>query len=169
MIFIIIINNSLVTKPPFYFDCPFIKIILRKPPANLLCSPYNSSRSKLTGVHPFICFAKYINENKQTSLTTLIFSIRSRTLDIKEWSSWKYTDLSCVKCDETKTMDHFVSCQHYGEKLGLVWTEIDGDNIQKHIQIGTFVQKRHKIRQDLISQQEDGQASTSGSTVPGTL
>ena len=66
-------------------------------------------------------------------------------------------------------MDHFVICKSYGETLELLWTDIDSECIEKQIEIGRFVQKTHKIRQDLISQQEDGQASTSGSTAPGTL
>ena len=111
----------------------------------------------------------YISENKHTSLTRVIFSIRSRTLDIKEWNPWKYTDVLCVKCDEIETMDHFVICKSYGETLELLWTDIYSESIEKQIEIGRFVQKRHKIRQDFISQQEDGQASTSGSTAPGTL
>ena len=112
---------------------------------------------------------RYFIENNQTSLTRAIFSIRSRILDIKEWIPWKYNDSICVKCDEIETMSHFVSCKHYGETLELLWTDIDGENIEKQIEIGVFVQKRHKIRQDIISQQEDGQASTSGSTAPETL
>ena len=66
-------------------------------------------------------------------------------------------------------MDHFVSCQNYGEALDVDWKEINESNTEKLIWIGEFVQKRHKIRQKLIKQQEDGQASTSGSAAPGTL
>ena len=110
-----------------------------------------------------------IRENKRTSLTIVIFSVRSKTLDIKEWNSWKHQNLFCLQCDEIETMDHFVNCQKYGEALDMNWKDINESNTEKQIKIGEFVQKRHKIRESLIIQQEDGQASTSGSTAPGTL
>ena len=113
--------------------------------------------------------SQYISDNKKTSLTRVIFSIRSKTLNIKVWNPWKYENLFCLQCDEIETMDHFVSCQKYGEAIDMNWEDINESNTEKQIKIGEFVQKRHTIRQSLITQQEDGQASTSGSTAPGTL
>ena len=112
--------------------------------------------------------SQYISENKRTSLARVIFSIRSKTLDIKEWNSWKYQNLFCLQCDEIESLDHFVNCQKYGEALDMDWKDIDENNTEKQIKIGEFLQKRHTIRESLIIQQEDGQASTSGSTAPGT-
>ena len=66
-------------------------------------------------------------------------------------------------------MDHFVSCQNYGEALDVDWKEINECNTEKQIRICEFVQKRQKIKQKLNKQQDDGQASTSSSAAPGTL
>ena len=45
-----------------------------------------------------IKISKYLEENKRTSLSTLIFSVISKTLDIKDWCPWKYVDVNCVAC-----------------------------------------------------------------------
>ena len=130
----------------------------------------NAKRDKTKNiVFPELKMSQYIYENKNTSLTRVIFSIRSKTLDVKDWNPWNYENLSCLQCVEIETMDHFVSCQKYGEALDVNWKEINESNTEKQIMIGEFVQKRHQIRQKLIKQQEDGQASSSGSTAPGTL
>ena len=42
--------------------------------------------------------SKYLDENKRRSLSKLIFSVRSKTLDIKDWCPWKYVDVNCVAC-----------------------------------------------------------------------
>ena len=42
--------------------------------------------------------SKYLEENKRTSLSKLIFSLRSKALDIKYWCPWKYVDVNCVAC-----------------------------------------------------------------------
>ena len=72
----------------------------------------------------------------------------------------------CLQYPET--MDHFSVCKECGDVLELSWTEINGENTSKQIKIGIFLEKRYKMRQKLIAQQEDGQASYSGSTAPGT-
>ena len=41
--------------------------------------------------------------------------------------------------------------------------------MEEQIVSGQFVEKRHKRRQDIINQQEAGQASEPGSTAPGIL
>ena len=86
--------------------------------------------------------SQYISENKRTSLTRMIFSIRLKTLDIKEWNSWKYQNLFCLQCDEIETMDHFVNCQKYGEALDMDWKDINESNTEKQIKICEFVQKK---------------------------
>ena len=42
---------------------------------------------------------KYLFINRSTSLAKIIFSVRSGTLDIKEWTPWKYNDNICVICE----------------------------------------------------------------------
>ena len=61
--------------------------------------------------------SQYLWENKNKELSLVIFSVRSKTLDIKEWQPWKYQDNLCVKCDlYAKTMEHFVSFKAYGQE-----------------------------------------------------
>ena len=38
----------------------------------------------------------YLLENKNCSLSKIIFNIRSQTLAIKEWKPWNYEDNICV-------------------------------------------------------------------------
>ena len=105
-----------------------------------------------------------------TSLSKNIFGLRSRTFDVKEYNPWRYNDDLCVKCQEFKeTMDHFVQCNSYGDKLKIDWKLIYGNNMEEQVFIGTFVKRRYKMRQDILQQQEDGLASVLGSTAPGTL
>ena len=52
--------------------------------------------------------SKYLQENKRTSLSKVIFSVRSKTLDVKEWFPWKYDTVNCVACGNyPETIDHF--------------------------------------------------------------
>ena len=111
----------------------------------------------------------YLFENLRTSLSKIIFKIRSQTLDIKDWQPWKYQNNLCVKCEKwPETMDHFVNCLDYGDQIDLNWREINQNEIEIQIKIGQFIEKRHRIRQTIIEKQEDGQASDSGSSTPGT-
>ena len=111
----------------------------------------------------------YLLENQRTSLSKFIFCVRSKTLDIKEWQSWKYEDEWCVMCLQyPETMDHFSVCKKYGEVSETSWNEINGENPRKQIEIGLFLERRYILRERILAEQEDGQASYSGSTAPGT-
>ena len=114
--------------------------------------------------------SEYLEKNMRTSLSTFIFSIRSKTLDLKDWQPWKYKDLLCVKCQlHPETIEHFWSCNAYGNMSEMNLRDIFGNDIEKQTKIGIFLEKRFKIREKIIKQQEDGQAPTSGSSAPGTL
>ena len=64
----------------------------------------------------------YFFYNRKTSTSKVIFSIRSKTLDIKTWNSWKYNNDLCVMCmEERDTMKHFVSCEGYEDTLSVNW------------------------------------------------
>ena len=64
--------------------------------------------------------SEYLLENRNRSLSIIIFSVRSQTLDIKEWKPWKYVVNLCVMCNiYAETMDHFVCCTAYGEETEL--------------------------------------------------
>ena len=70
----------------------------------------------------------YLWENKIKYLSQIIFSVRSQTLDWKEWKPWKYEDDLCLKCQVyAETMDHFMVCAEHGKKTELNWKNIFGN------------------------------------------
>ena len=95
--------------------------------------------------------SNYLNENKSTSLSKLIFSIRSGTLDIKCLNKWNYGDNLCVMCElKAETLEHLMICPEYGEK--------EENNPGKQISIAKMVEKRMEISK---TKQEVGQDSHS--------
>ena len=53
--------------------------------------------------------SSYLKTNKRKSLSQIIFSIRSRTLNIKEFQPWHYEYNLCVRCKTyAETMQHFL-------------------------------------------------------------
>ena len=84
-------------------------------------------------------------------MTKVIFSVRSKTLDIKEWQPWKYNDDLCVKCENSpETMDHFVTCVEYGIECETNWKDILTNDISRQQEIAKCVAKRFKIREEKI-------------------
>ena len=78
--------------------------------------------------------SNYLNENKSTSLSKLIFSIRSGTLDIKCLNKWNYGDNLCVMCElKAETLENLMICPEYGENEENSWREIYGNNPKKQI------------------------------------
>ena len=58
--------------------------------------------------------SNYLQDNRNTTLSRIIFSVRSKTLDLKTWQPWKYFDNLCVLCEKkAETMAHFMSCKSY--------------------------------------------------------
>ena len=58
--------------------------------------------------------SKYLRKNTNSQISKIIFSIRSKTFDIKFWQEWKYNDNACVTCGvNAEDMDHFLQCQAY--------------------------------------------------------
>ena len=80
---------------------------------------------------------KYLFINRSTSLAKIIFSVQSGTLEIKDWTPWKYNDNICVKCEmAAETMTHFVSCKFYSSDTSVNdWNSIykDDPDIQYEI------------------------------------
>ena len=100
----------------------------------------------------------YLLENENCSSSKNIFSIRSQTLDIKEWKPWNYEDNLCVKCSIfAETMDHFVTCESYEENTEKNWREIFQDNVERQKEIGRFIEKRFNRRKVILEKQEAGQ------------
>ena len=113
---------------------------------------------------------EYLTKNVNTSISKIIFGIRSKTFDVKEYNPWRYKDDLCVMCLETtETMEHFTQCKGYGETIDMDWKLIYGNNMEEQVVIGEFIKRRFKMRQEVLQQQEDGLASVLGSTAPGTL
>ena len=58
----------------------------------------------------------YLTQNKNASLSKMIFVLRSGTLDIKVWNEWNYEDSLCVMCSLVEeNIKHFMTCSTYGE------------------------------------------------------
>ena len=92
--------------------------------------------------------------------------------DLKPWASNSGNPGStkndfCVMCEQaSETIEHFLSCPKYGPALETDWRQIDENNAEKQVEIGTFIKNRHKQRQIVLTQQEVGQTSNSGSIAP---
>ena len=113
----------------------------------------------------------YLKENKRKSLTHIIFHIRSKTLNIKEYQPWNYINNLCVKCEVfSETMDHFVSCKAYQAETEENWRDIFINDTERQFKIAEIVEIRMQIKQEIIEKQEDGLASAeSGSTCSNVL
>ena len=137
----------------------------------LLLYNSNSKREKTKHIiFEDLKISEYLSHIKKSTLSNFIFSIRSQTIDLKELQPWNYKDMLCFKCNlYPETLEHFATCQEYGNPLETDWKAIfekDGDN---QIEVGLFLERRYNKRKQIISQLEDGQASSSGSSAPGTL
>ena len=129
----------------------------------------NLTKEKTRDIHfDDLEISNYLKENERSSLSKLIFKIRSQTLNIKSWQPWNYSNNSCVKCEKTKeTMSHFVTCVEYPTEIEHNWWDIKQNNTETQKEIARIVEKRFKIRQEILdSQQEGGQASNTGSNAP---
>ena len=71
----------------------------------------------------------YLKNNKKTGLSTIIFSVRSQTLDIKTNWPWSYESDECVACEKSsETMDHFMKCTLYESTTCSQWRKMYGQN-----------------------------------------
>jgi hypothetical protein len=113
----------------------------------------------------------YLKEKKRKSLSHIIFQIRSKTLNIKEFQPWNYTDNLCVKCEIfSETFDHFVNCKAYQAETEENWKDIFKSDTERQFRIAEIIEIRLKIRQEIIDKQEDGLASADlGSTCSNVL
>ena len=121
----------------------------------------NSSKEKTKHIiFETLKINEYLLNNESRGLSTTIFSVRSQTLDIKEWQPWKYLDNLCVKCEiYAETMDHFVMCKAYGFETENSWKDIFENDVERQKEIGRFNKQRHEIRQETIDMKEAGQTS----------
>ena len=102
--------------------------------------------------------SNYLNDNRNIALSKIIFSIRSKTLDIKTLQPWKYFDNLCVLCEEkAETLPHFMSCNSYqNEPPAFNFELIYGNTPEEQFEIAKNVRKRLKIRSLIIENYEAG-------------
>ena len=111
--------------------------------------------------------SEYLFHNKNTKISRIVFSIRSKTFYIKVWRPWNYSNDLCVKCDKCQeTMDHFVTCVEYGKEIEISWKDILEEGTEKQIAIAQFIDVRYNVRKKILEKQEGGQAFNSGGCAP---
>jgi hypothetical protein len=90
----------------------------------------------------------YLVENRSINLSRIIFSLRSKTLDIKTWQPWKYFDNLCVMCElKEESISHFLNCEAY-ENISQenTWKDVRGNCVQRQYEIAEIAQARIKRR-----------------------
>ena len=99
-------------------------------------------------------------DNRNTTLSKVIFSLRSKTLDIKTWQPWKYFDNLCVLCElKEETISHFFNCNTYDETpQENMWEDIKGDYVERQFEIAKIVRDRLEKRKKHIENYEAGQS-----------
>ena len=110
----------------------------------------------------------YLFENKESSITRIIFSMRSGTLDLKVWNPWKYSDLLCVGCGKVdENIAHFTCCETYGEETKCDnWKDIYIPNVHVQYKIAQNVRKRLQLRETILEADTVGQDLNPGSHAP---
>ena len=82
----------------------------------------------------------YLKENKRKSLSQIIFDIRSKTLNIKEFQPLSYEDNLCVKCEKiSETIYHFSTCNAYETEPETNWRDIYIDETARQIEIAEHI------------------------------
>ena len=104
----------------------------------------------------------YLIDSRNTTLSKIIFSLLSKTFDIKTWQPWKYFDNLCVLCEiKEETMDHFLSCKTYENiPQELDWKDIKGSCVERQFEIAVIVRARQKKRKETIESYEAGHPPT---------
>ena len=122
----------------------------------------NSTKEKTKSIKfDTFSMSPYLFENRSTSLSKIIFSVRSGTLDIKEWNIWNYTDNIYVLCDiYVENIDHFMTCEAYEEETRVTnWKLILENDSEMQYKIAAKIENRLKMRENKMY--EDGLASDS--------
>ena len=106
--------------------------------------------------------SEYLLKNKSTTLSKIIFSLRSKTLDIKTWQPWKYYDNLCVFCElKEETIDHFLVCKTYDNlPQENRWEDVYGNCVERQFEIAKIVKVRIERRMKLIDIYEAGHTQT---------
>ena len=146
----------------------FIKERVKTASLTYLCNE-NSQKEKTRDIlFEELKISNYLEDNRNTVVLKIIFSCRSKTLDIKENMPCKYQDTLCVACEMfDETMDHFMSCISYSSSDYSEWRNVYGNNKESQFEAGLAVQKRQNEQEIILDKQEVGWVSDSDSTAPG--
>ena len=110
----------------------------------------------------------YLERNERTVLSKIIFSVRSKTLDIKDYQPWNYYSYLCVACETCpETMHHFMTCTAYESHTFKNWKVINGTCEKSQINAGLAVEKRIYERENIIEKKKVGWTD-SNSSAPGS-
>jgi hypothetical protein len=114
--------------------------------------------------------SNYLNDNRNSTLSKIIFSVRSNTIDLKMVQPWKYYDNLCVLCEvQAETITHFMSCSSY-ENIPTeeTWKLIIEGDPDDQFKIAENIRKRQKLRNKKIDEYEAGHPQEwSDSRTPG--
>ena len=133
----------------------------------LVCE--NNKKEKTKGItFSKLELSEYLRKNVKHSLSKILFSTRSKTLEIKEWAPWKFKDTLCVACEKvSETMDHFMNCKSYESEPYADWKDTNGDIYEKQLKAGLTIENRFLERKIMLDKQEAGQSEDADSTAPG--
>ena len=103
--------------------------------------------------------AEYLYKNKGTNLSKFIFSLRSKTTDIKTYQPYKYADNLCSACEISEdTIKHLILCEKLAENsenmsminINQIY-ESDEENILK---IGKIIHRKYMKRKELEEKED---------------
>ena len=110
----------------------------------------------------------YLARNQRTMLSRIIFSDRSKTLDIKEYHPQNYYTDSCVRCENIpETMHHFMTCRAYESPPCKSLSDTYGSWKKSQVLVGLAVEKIINERETIIERKKVGWADDSDSSAPG--
>ena len=117
-----------------------------------------------------LLLGEYFFENRNTNLSKVIFSVRSRRFDIKVWQKWKYEDKWCILCHvKEENTDHFIICSAYSnQSSNIVWKDILGNNVDRQFEIAQCLYERQIQREEAMLLQKGGQPLHPGSGAPAS-
>ena len=104
----------------------------------------NNQKSKTKHIQfETLIMRDYLRKNQNTLLSKIIFSVRSGTLDIKLWNDWNYSETLCVMCARVEeSIEHFMTCEQYGNEIKIPWTDIFGNDSDKQCLIANEIKNR---------------------------
>ena len=112
--------------------------------------------------------SNYLIENRSTEISNIIFSMRSKTLDKKDYQPWMYENELCVLCGlQSETMQHFMTVLAYENKTCEDWWKIDENYAQVQFEVASVVEKRLSERDIMLDKIEVAWALDTHSAAPG--